>query len=111
MGEMADHYLEEALVDYYAQQESISNELKDRIGRYSVSKEAIKDLIFDTSNKNLCLLADDVISNHYPAEKYDSFEMNKIIDIAAWGLANKHLTEKQKWNLASFILFYSKGEM
>lgn len=113
MGEMADYYAEQDMVDYWAQQmeDRMSPELKNRVARYSVSDEDIKDLVFEVSGKELCLLADKTISNYYPEEKYDSAEMNKVIDIAAWGLANKHLTQKQKWNLASFIIFYSKGEM
>lgn len=99
------------MADYYSklQLEKASFELKERTARYSVSDEDIKDLIFNVSTKDLCLLADKTITEHYPEEKYDSFEMNKIIDIAAWGMANKHLTQKQKWNLASFIIFYSYG--
>jgi hypothetical protein len=81
------------------------------VARYSVSDEEIKALVFETSAKQLCLMTDKVICESYPMEKWDSPEANKIIDIAAWGLANKHLTNKQKWNLASFIIFYSKGEM
>lgn len=111
MGEMADYYSEQELIERYLRQEEISSELKHKVERYSVSDEAIKNLIFETSNKDLCLLADKVFTTYYPIEKYDSFEINKVIDIAAWGISNKHLTEKQKWNLASFILFYSKGEM
>jgi hypothetical protein len=108
---MADHYMEESMVSYYSQELELSSELKNRIGRYSVNEDDIRNMIFEVSTKELCLNADKVITNYYPAEKYDSFEMNKIIDIAAWGMANKHLTQKQKWNLASFIIFYSKGEM
>jgi hypothetical protein len=113
MGDMAEHYMEEAMIDYWCREKEsqMSKELKDRVDRYSVSDEAIKELVFEVSSKGLCLLADKVITEKYPAEKYDSAEMNKIIDIAAWGLANKYLTQKQKWNLASFIIFYSKGEM
>lgn len=107
MGEMADYYAEEAMIEWAYQ----SSELKNRVERYSVSDEEIKDFIFNTSTKDLCLIADETIIDYYPDAKYGSFEMNKIIDIAAWGIANKHLTQKQKWNLASFIIFYSKGEM
>jgi hypothetical protein len=113
MGEWADYYADEAMVDFWAQQmeDRMSHELKNRVARYSVSDEEIKVMVFEVSGKELCLLADKVITEKYPAEKYDSAEMIKVIDIAAWGLANKHLTQKQKWNLAGFIIFYSKGEM
>lgn len=112
VGEMADYYAEHDMVDYWAQQmeDRMSTELKSRVARYSVSDEEIKEMIFEISSKELCLMSDRVLTEYYPAEKYDSAEMNKIIDIAAWGLANKHLTQKQKWNLASFIIFYSKGK-
>lgn len=114
MGGMSDYYLEQAIVDHFLQlqEQEMSKELSNRVERYSVSDEAIKELIFELSTKDLCLLADKTILDYYPHEKYDSAEMNKIIDIAAWGIANKHLTQKQKWNLASFIIYYTrKGEM
>lgn len=111
MGDMADHYAEEEMVAFYSQlaEEDISRELRDRVARYSVDENEIREMLFKTSVKDLCRLADITLIENYPADKYDSFEMNKIIDIAAWGLTKKFLTEKQKWNLASFILFYSKG--
>lgn len=44
MGDIADYYEEE----YYAQDlgNRMSSKLKTRVGRYSVSDEEIKDLIF-----------------------------------------------------------------
>ena len=108
---MEEYYVEQDLMDHRLDRVDISSPLKHKVERRSVNPEAIKDLIFETSIKDLCLLTDKVFTHDYPVEKYDSFEINKVIDIAAYGLLNKYLSEKQKWSLASFILFYSKGEM
>lgn len=81
--------------------------VQSRVERYLVSEDDIRNLLFETSIKDLCYLAETVLMEKYPEENYDSMEWNKIVDIAAFGLAKKFLTEKQKWCLGSFIIFYS----
>lgn len=106
-----EDYMEQSMMENFiagqSRQWRYDNPVKARVERYSVSEDDIRNMLFETSIKDLCNLTETVLMEKYPDEQYDSAEWNKTVDIAAFGLAKKFLTEKQKWYLASFIIFYS----
>jgi hypothetical protein len=107
MGDMADFYLEEGMLQYYeslVRDHEISGVMKNRVKRYDVTDEDIRDFLFEISVKGLCVLADKVLMDYYTDDS--EIEMDKIINIAAFGLTKKYLTDKQKWCLGSFCLFW-----
>lgn len=91
---------------YQEIEHKFSPRMAKRIERYNVKDDDIKELLFTTSIKDLCELSDKVIMEYLPEDYYDISELTKIVDIAAQGFVRKYLTDKQKWCLASFSLFY-----
>jgi hypothetical protein len=83
-----------------------SERFEKRVARYKVSDDDIKDMLYVTSTRELCKLADMVIMDYLPEDYTNEAELNKIIDIAAMGTVRKYLTDKQKWALSSFCLYY-----
>lgn len=81
---------------------------QNKIARYAVSDEEIKDFLFKVSLRDLCLLADKALMNYYPQSTANELEIDRTIDIIAQGMTKQYLTNKQKWCLASFIIFYMK---
>lgn len=82
-----------------------SQSLQRKVARYEVSEEDIRNLLFSTSTRSLCILTDKVLMEYCP-EDLSEVEFDKMVSIAAMGLNRKYLTEKQKWCLASFCLYY-----
>lgn len=89
-----------------ARKQELSMPVQNRIGRYKVSDEEIKDLLFEVSLRGLCMLADKTLMEYYPDETANEAEVDRTIDIIAQGMTRKYLTNKQKWCLASFIIYY-----
>jgi hypothetical protein len=106
-----DHFAQEAQEhDMYQEQEyKFSNRVTQKIERYSVSDEDIQDMLFTTSVRTLCEFADKAVSNYYPIEQQNSAEAEKIDSIVASGIGKKYLTDKQKWCLASFCLYWFRN--
>lgn len=111
MGDMADYYADLAMSEMFeyekmARGHELSKRTQQRVGRYDVKDEDIRDLLFNISLLGLCKLTDKVIEEEFNGE-YS--ELDKIIDIMSWGLSKKYLSEKQKWCLASFCIYYMGG--
>lgn len=105
MGEMADDHMEQYFEDIIRNYER-STPLTNRLKRYDVTDDEIREFLFNISTSSLCKLADKVLMEYYPEEVANDIEMNKIIDIAAFGISKMYLTNKQKWCLASFCIYY-----
>lgn len=96
----------EAFDKIFGQEYYRSKMLDNRIGRFNVPDEAVRDLLFTTSIEDLCELTDKVIMTCYPEDQLNTSEADKMIDIAAKGLSSKSLSAKQQWCLGSFCLYY-----
>ena len=109
IAEFENEYQHEFDQSFYERQANAhipSTRFNNRVARYNVKDEDIKDMLFEISLKDLCLLADYVIMTHLPDDYNNEAELDKIIDIAAKGTTRKYLTDKQKWCIASFCLYY-----
>lgn len=115
MGEIADLLLDQEMfggcdlgeyIDVMYGDYKLSHQLENKVKRYSVSDEEIKDFLFRISVKHLCELTDMIIME-YDIEDFETqATIEKMIDIAAWGLTKKQLSNKQLWCLGSFVLYY-----
>lgn len=84
----------------------LSEAMHRKVGMYSVTDEDIKEFLFRHSVLDICILADRVVQLHYISQ--EDLEASVIINIASMGITRKYLTDKQKWRVASFIIYWTR---
>lgn len=83
-----------------------SNIIQTKIKRYAVKQEDIKNFLFNHSLLQVCCMAENTLMNHVLENEITDAEIDKIIDIIAYGLAMKSLSIKQQYCLVAFTLYF-----
>lgn len=86
----------------------LSRELQDRVARYNVPDEEIREYLFSVSVRDLCIEADRLLQAASIGGAQLSRQEEKVLDIIAWGVSNSYLTDKQKWCVAAFVIYETR---